>query len=227
MGSKGLKMNPDKTQFIWLGSRQQLSAVDVTPLHLHDGTVIMPSNTVRNLGAVFDCEMTMLYYVNSVTRNCFYHLRQLRTVRRALTHDSAKMLAHAFISSRVDYCNSLLFGASAHVLCKMQAVLNAAARLVCGLGRFDHITPAMRDDFHWLPVSQRIEYKIALLVYKCLHGASPLYLSDYCAAITENNRRHNLRSISRGELLQPRTRTHRLAPAASVPPVQVFGTPFQ
>ena len=93
MGSNRLKMNPDKTHFIWLGSRQQLSAVDVTPLHLHDGTVIMPSTTVRNLGAVFDCEMTMLYHVNSVTRSCFYHLRQLRTVRRALTHDSAKMLA--------------------------------------------------------------------------------------------------------------------------------------
>ena len=207
MGSNRLKMNWDKTQFIWLGSRQRLSAVDVTPLHLHDNTVIMPSTTARNLEAVFDCEMTMLYHVNSVTHSCFYHLRQLRTVWRALTHDSAKMLAHAFISSRIGYCNSLLFGVSAHVLCKMQAVLNAAARLVCGLGRFDHITPAMRDDLHWLPVRQRIEYKIALLVYKCLHGAAPFYLSNYCAAITETNRRHNLRSISCGDLLQPRTRT--------------------
>ena len=205
-------MNPDKTQFIWLGSRQQLSAVDESPLHLHNSTVIMPSTTERNLGAVFDRKMTMLYHVNSVTRSCFYHLRQLRTVRRALTNDSAKMLAHAFVSSRVDYCNSLLFGASAHVLRKMQAVLHAAARLVCGLGRFDHITPAMRNDLHWLPVRQRIEYKIALLVYKRLHGAAPLYLSDYCAAITETNRRHNLRSISRGDLLQPRTRTHHLGP---------------
>ena len=83
---------------------------------------------------------------------------------------------------------------------------------VCGLGRFDHITPAMRNDLHWLPVRQRIEYKIALLVYKCLRGAAPLYLSDYCAAITETNRRHNLRSISRSDLLQPRTRTHHLGP---------------
>ena len=212
MGSNRLKMNPNKTQFIWLGSRQQLSAVDVTPFHLHDGRVIMPSTTVRNLGAVFDCEMTMLYHVNSVTHSCFYHLRQLRTVRHALTHDSAKMLAHALVSSRVDYCNSLLFGASAHVLRKMQAVLNAAARLVCDLGRFDHITPAMRNDLHWLPVRQCIEYKIALLVYKCLHGAAPLNLSDYSTAIMETNRRHKLRSISCGDLLQPRTRTHRLGP---------------
>ena len=212
MGSNRLKMNPDKTQFIWLGSRQQLSAINVTPLHLHDSTVIMPSTPVRNLGAVFDCEMTMLHHINSVTRSCFYYLRQLRTVRRALTHDSAKMLAHAFVSSRVDYCNSILFGASAHVLRKMQAVLNATARLVCGLGPFDHITPAMRDDLHWLPVRQRIEYKIALLVYKCLHGAAPVYLSDYCVVITETDKRHNLRSISRGDLLQPRTRTHRLSP---------------
>ena len=170
--------------------------------------------TIWILGAVFDCEMTMLYHVNSITRSCFYHLCQLHTVRRALTYDSAKLLAHAFVSSRVGYYNSLFFGASAHVLRKMQAVLNAAARLVCGLGRFDHIMPAMRDDLHWLPVRQRIEYKIALLVYNYLHRAAPLYLSDYCAAITETNRRHNLHSISRGDLLQPRTRTHRLGPCS-------------
>ena len=80
MGSNRLKMKPDKTQFIWLGLRQQLSVVDVTPFHLNNGTVIMPSITVRNLGAVFDCEMTMLYHVNSIMRSCFYHLRQLCTV---------------------------------------------------------------------------------------------------------------------------------------------------
>ena len=137
-------------------------------------------------------------------------------MRRALTHDSAKMLAHAFTSSRVDYCNSLFFGASAHVLRKMQAVFNAAARLVCGLRRFDHSMPAMRNYLHWLPVRQRIEYKIALLVYKCLHGAAPLYFSDYCTAITETNRRHNLRSISCGDLLQPKTRIHHLGPQSFI-----------
>jgi hypothetical protein len=134
MGSNRLKMNPDKTQVIWLGSRQQLATFDtLAPLRLHDGTLVTPSTSVRNLGVIFDSELLLVDHVNSVTRSCFYQLRQLRFARRSLTREMAELLVHAFISSRLDYCNSLLYGASAHVTRKLQAVLNAAARLV-GVG---------------------------------------------------------------------------------------------
>ena len=75
MGSNRLKMNPEKTHFIWLGSRNQLATITIVPLHLHDGTIIAPSTNVRDLGAIFDSEMTMSYQVNSVTRTCFYQFR--------------------------------------------------------------------------------------------------------------------------------------------------------
>ena len=71
MGSNRRKMNPDKTQFIWLGSRQHLSRINVTPLHLHDGTIVAPSLIVRNLGVIFDSKMTMAENVNNVTHACF------------------------------------------------------------------------------------------------------------------------------------------------------------
>ena len=119
---------------------------------------------------------------------------------------------HAFISSRVDYCNSLLFGATDQVIRRLQAVINAAARLIVGLRRSDHITPALRDTLHWLIVKQRIVYKIALLVYKCWHGMAPSYLSDYCTALTATNLHHELRSTIRSALYQPRTRTRTLGP---------------
>lgn len=212
MGSNRLKLNPDKTQIIWLGTRQRLAAVDITQIRLHDGTLITPSTTVRNLGVIFDNELSMSQHVSSVTRSCFYELRQLRFVRHLLSSDTAKTLVHAFISSRVDYCNSLLYGTTAHVQRRLQAVMNASARLICGLGRYDHITPALRDDLHWLPVPQRIEYKVALLVYKCLHGTGPLYLTACCTALTMADRQHQLRSITRGDLVQPRTRTRRVGP---------------
>ena len=75
------------------------------------------------------------------------------------------MLEHAFGSSKVDYCNSLLYGAITQVTCRLQAVMNAAARFICGLKQLDHIMQAVRDELHWLPVLQRVDCKIALLVY--------------------------------------------------------------
>jgi hypothetical protein len=119
------------------------------------------------------------------------------------------MLVHAFISSRVDYCNSLLYGVTAQLTRRLQSVMNAAARLVCELGRFDHITPAMRDELHWLPVVQRIKFKVALLVYKCLHGSGPAYLNECCIVVTADARQHHLRSVTRGDLLESRTNTRR------------------
>ena len=71
MGSNRLKINPDKTQFIWLGSRQQLSHINVTPLHLHNGTIVAPSVSVRNLGVIFESKMTMAENVNNVTVRIF------------------------------------------------------------------------------------------------------------------------------------------------------------
>jgi len=87
----------------------------------------------------------------------FYQLRQLRTVGRSLTTDAATTLVHPLISSRVDYCNSVIYGMCEAHLRPLQSVQNAAARLITGKRKFDHIASTMRDDLHWLPVRQRIQ----------------------------------------------------------------------
>ena len=83
-------------------------------------------------------------------------------------------LVHAFITSRIDYCNSLLYGLPNSLLAKIQRVMNASARLVCYTPRFCHITPIMRD-LHWLPIRARINFTV-LLVFKALHVLAPQYL---------------------------------------------------
>jgi len=93
------------------------------------------------------------------------------------------MLVSAFIASRVDYCNAILYGVSAKVTWRLQIVLNAAARLVVGTGKYDHITPALCDVLHWLPVPQQIEFKIAFLVFDCVRGAGPGYFKDICKPV--------------------------------------------
>ena len=85
---------------------------------------------------------------------------------------------HAF-SSRLDYCNSLLYGVSDELLRKLQVIQNAATRVVTVAKKFDHITPVLRE-LHWLPVRERIRFKLAMIVYKCLHGLAPPYLSHDC-----------------------------------------------
>ena len=122
-------------------------------------------------------------HVASVCRSCFFQLRQLRLVRGSLTTDSVKTLVHAFISSRLDYCNSLLVGVSGDLLNRLQSVQNAAARMVTGTRKYDHITPVLRG-LHWLPIRQRVVYKVAMLVYKCLHGVAPSYLTEFCRPVS-------------------------------------------
>ena len=96
---------------------------------------------------------------------------------------SYRFSMHAFISSRLDYCNSLLYGINDGLLKKLQAVQNAAARVTTKTRKFDHITPVLRE-LHWLPVRKRIVYKLAVMVYKCLHRLAPPYLAADCVPVT-------------------------------------------
>ena len=129
----------------------------------------------------------MSAHVAAVSRSCFFQLRQLRIIRDSLSLDAAKTLVNAFVGSRLDYCNSLLAGATGILLTKLQSIQNAAARLITRTRKFDSITPVLRD-LHWLPIRRRIEFKIATLVYKCLNGLarriSPTtaYSSQRCLA---------------------------------------------
>jgi len=113
---------------------------------------------------------------------------------------------HAFISIRLDYCNSLLYGVGDSLLAKLQTVQNAAARVITGTRKFHHITPVLRD-LHWLPVWQRISFKLAMMVYKCLNGLAPSYLADVCTPVSSVVGRWQLWSANSGTLVVPGTRT--------------------
>ena len=143
MASNRLKLNVDKTQFIWLGSPRQLAAVSQVQLII--GEVVTASDTIRDLCVTLDAQLTMKNHVDGVARSCFYQLRQLRSIRRSVPTDALHTLVHAFISSRIDYCNAVLYGATDAVIRRLQAVLHAEARLITGIRRNDHITPTLCD----------------------------------------------------------------------------------
>ena len=122
-------------------------------------------------------------------------------VCKSLPRNALKTLLHAFVSSRLDYCNSLLFGLPKYEIRKLQSVQNTAARLLGGLKRYDHVTPILRDELHWLPIRARIEFKIALLTYKALHNQAPQYLSSMCHLASDSAGLSRNRSATNGDII--------------------------
>ena len=170
-----LMINDDKTEFLLVGTRQQLDKLDSCSITVGNNR-ISPSPCVKNLGSWFDSNLSMTDHINKACNAAFYHLHNLRRIKKYLSRDSLITLVHAFITSRLDYCNGLLFGLPKAQIAKLQRVQNAAARLILGIGKFWHIAPALYE-LHWLPVSLRIDYNILLLTFKCIYGLAPTYLS--------------------------------------------------
>ena len=135
-------------------------------------------------------------HVDNVCRGCYFHIRALHHVRSAMSRETANMVACAIVSSRLDYCNSVLAGISSANLDRLQSVRNTLARVVTGTRRRDHITPVLAG-LHWLPVQARITFKVAVMVYKIRETRQPTYLSEL---ITDYIPSRSLRSSSTNRL---------------------------
>ena len=116
-------------------------------------------------------------HIKEITKTAFYHLRNIAKIQPMLTEADAEILVHAFVSSRIDYCNALFSGLPTGRTKKLQLVQNAAARILTKTRKFDHITPIL-SSLHWLPIQARCDFKVLLLTYKSLHGMAPSYLSE-------------------------------------------------
>ena len=126
-------------------------------------------------------------------------------MRRYLNEKSLQMLVLALVISRLDYANSLLAGAPVTQIHRLQLLQNNAARIVCGVRRFDSVTQSLIS-LHWLPVLKRIEFKVCCIVYKALEGSAPSYIRDL---IDFHSTGRTLRSSTSGTLLKvPRTRSN-------------------
>ena len=206
LSSNRLRLNQDKTQFIWLGGRAQLTKINVDSLRLKFPNVHFLTS-VRDLGFILDPVLSLSDHVNKLSRSCFYYLRQLRAIRQSLPLHAVTTLVHALICSRIDYGNAVYIGLSLTNLSKLQTILNAAARLIGGIAKFDHISFFIRDVLHWLPIRQRILFKVCSLMRSCLVGSAPHYLRAYCTPVSSLPSRSSLRSSTRGHLVVPRVCT--------------------
>jgi len=130
---------------------------------------IASSTYIKNLGAWFDEKLSMATHVTKICSAPFFKLYNIRRIRRYLTQDSAETLIHSFITNKVDYCNSLLYGLPACQLDKLQRVQHAAASLVFNELKFCHIAPLLIK-LQWLSIRFRIESKMLLITYNAIHN---------------------------------------------------------
>ena len=175
MNLNKLLLNPSKTEFLLIGTKQQrLKFSDLTNLSLSND-IIPVSSSARNLGFIFDSDMSFSDQINSVSKSCHFHIRDIRRIRHLLPLSTATALANSLVSSKLDYCNSLYSGISQTNLNKLERIQNSLARVITNTSKYQHITPTLKK-LHWLPIKQRIDYKTCLLTYKTLTNQQPTYL---------------------------------------------------
>uniref|UniRef100_A0A3P9DQW7 Reverse transcriptase domain-containing protein n=1 Tax=Maylandia zebra TaxID=106582 RepID=A0A3P9DQW7_9CICH len=173
MTNNFLQLNADKTECLILAPENIKPQISQ---HLGAFSSSIKA-TARNLGIIFDQSLSFDVHVKSVTRSCFFHLRNIAKLRTIVSTTELEMLVHAFISSRLDYCNALFSCVSKASLNRLQAVQNAAARLLTHSNKFSHITPILKS-LHWLPVEYRYKFKILTFTFMSLQGGAPIYISE-------------------------------------------------
>ena len=187
------------------GTRQQLVKVNIDSLSV-DHKAILPASEMRNLGGWFDNQLKMVTQINQTCKAAFFHIFNIRRIKKVLSSDTVQTLVNAFVASRLDYCNRILFGMPNTELQKLQRVQNTAARLIYNINNFDHITSTLVE-LHWLSVRYHINVKILLVTFKVIHGLAPEYLGE---RLTRKNKcNYNFRSTSEILLQQPRMKTLR------------------
>ena len=174
MIKRKLKLNEGKTELIFIrGSLRCSNVGDFGNLQCMGN--VSPSAEVRNLGVVFDSNLTFSTHISNIVKVCNYQLRKLSCIKRYIDRKCLLTLLHSFITSRIDYCNSLFINLPAVQTKRLQTILNKCARLIFNLSPIEP-TSQYLIQLHWLPLKARVEFKICLLVYKTLKYGEPKYL---------------------------------------------------
>ena len=163
-----------KTEFIVIGDDKIRSFLKSSFPVSFLGNIMEPAESVKNLGVILDAENSMQRHMANLYRICYYHLRELRRIRNYLNHKTAVKVANAMVSSRLDYCNGLLYDTKMACTVRLQRVQNVCVQTK---NKFSLVTPFLHK-LHWLLIHYRILFKYNLLTYKAIHFSQPPYLSS-------------------------------------------------
>ena len=187
------KLNDNMTKFMFITSKRT-KHLHILPTSITIGNAQIPfKQSVKNLGFTLDCHLAMNAHVSNIARTCYFELRRLASICRFLTSTATATLVSAFLLSRIDYCNSLLFGSTDDVKFHLQPIQNYAARVIMRLPKLSRITTHLKS-LHLLPVKVRSTYKIACLYYHGHSSTVPSYVTGMLQK--KPSHPHNTRSSS-------------------------------
>lgn len=202
--SNQLLLNTDKTKVMWCATRQRLSHIHKVPIPIGRYT-IKPSLAFRYLGVLIDETLSFSSHVSKIISSSFGTLRQIRSIRRSVSQKHAAFLVSSLVFPILDFCAAAFVGLTKEQLHRLQSVINASARVVGTLPRFAHVSDLIHQ-LNWPSANGRINQRLAILTYKCLHDIAPWYLCELLTRVSDLPNRSRLRSASTNNLVVPRFR---------------------
>ena len=167
-------MNESKTKFIYFGWPSQLDKCTIKHINVNREQIARTKIT-KYLGAYLNSKLDFKEHIKTKCKAAMLKIFRIRAARKNLTRSACNKLMVALVLSHLDYINSLLGNLPKSSINKMQVVQNIVAKITLGKGKYDSANRCIQT-LHWLPIRERIVYKIVSLVFKCLHGEAPLYL---------------------------------------------------
>ncbi len=201
-----LLLNANKTELMWFSSQNMKRSLSSRFVEVCLGNVsLTPKTQVKCLGVVLDDNLTFRHHVSKTVCSSFSSLRQIRSVSRCIPQSLLIKLVNALVLPQIDYCIASLTGISKLQSDRLQRVLNASARLIFNSGRYCSISPLLQS-LGWLPISSRIEYRLAVLAHSCVNGRAPDYLQHEITPVSSLPNRSRLRSSKSMALVVPPVR---------------------
>ena len=171
MDENHLKMNGAKTEFITFAARKQLPKCEITEITV-DNCVIERASVICYLGAWSDQHLNLKKQITAKCATAMFNIQCIKHIWNTLTQSACQTLVQGLVMAHLDYGNALYFGLPDIDVKRLQRVQNIAAKLILRKTNQDSITECLRE-LHWLPIRARIDFKILVLVYKCLWGNAP------------------------------------------------------
>ena len=155
-----------------IGTQYQLNKLDRSScLRVGDNDIRSVACT-RNLGVWIDEITSMSTHMKKACSGAFFHIHNIRRIKKYLSLDSLRIIVYALITSRLDFCNSFIWTTPNVQISKLERVQNAAARLIMDIPMFPQVTPGLYE-LHMLPITYWIKFKILILPFKSIHGLEP------------------------------------------------------